>query len=214
MARTNLKGNAFMNTMKRPTLLASAFIAAITLSSLAWGGDIKGKVTAQGMRTPANIAVYVDSIPGKTFPAPTQPAVMDQAHLAFVPHVVVVLKGTTVNFTNEDPVGHNIYWPAINRNRKLAHNMGTWPQGQKKSFTFNDLGEVPLLCNVHPEMSGYIIVVPTPYFAITDKEGNFVIKNVPNGSYTLKTWSEEAKPTTQAVNVASGITSANLTVKK
>ena len=92
--------------------------------------------------------------------------------------------------------------------------MGTWPQGQKKSFTFNDLGSVPLLCNVHPEMSGYIIVAPTPYFAVTDKEGNFVIKNVPAGTYTLATWSEEAKPATQPVKVVAGITTANLTVKR
>ena len=98
-----------MNITKRSTLFAALFVATLTLSSLAWGGDIKGKVTAQGMRSPVNIAVYVDSIPGKTFPPPAQHAVMDQLHLAFVPHVIVVLKGTTVDFTNEDPVGHNIY---------------------------------------------------------------------------------------------------------
>ncbi len=204
-----------MKTKKQLAFLSSLFITAVAVSSIARAGDIKGKVTAQGMRSAANIAVYVDSIPGKTFPAPAQPAVMDQVHLAFAPHVVVVLKGTTVDFTNEDPVGHNIYWPAINHNRKLAHNMGTWPQGQKKSFTFNDLGEVPLLCNVHPEMSGYIVVVPTPYSALTDKDGNFVIKGVPAGSYTLTTWSEEAKPASQPVKVAAaGVTSANLIVKR
>ena len=214
MTPNHLKGNEFMNNTKRSTLLATAFVGVLTLSSLAWGGDIKGKVTAQGMRSPINIAVYMDSIPGKTFPAPAQHAVMDQVHLAFAPHVIAVQQGTTVDFTNEDPVGHNIYWPAINHNRKLAHNMGTCPQGQKKSFTFTNLGDVPLLCNVHPEMSGYIVVVATPYFAITDKEGNFVIKNVPAGTYTLKTWSEEAKPTTQPVKVAAGVTSANMIVKK
>ncbi len=63
--------------------------------------------------------------------------------------------------------------------------MGTWPQGQKKSFQFNDLGVASLLCNVHPEMSGYVVVAPTPYFAVTDKDGNFDIKDVPPGHYTL-----------------------------
>ncbi len=186
----------------------------VSLANIAWAGDIKGKVTAHGMRSPENIAVYIDSMPGKTFPAPAAHALMNQSHLAFAPHVLIVLKGTTVDFKNDDAVGHNVYWPAINHNRKLAHNMGTWPQGISKPFTFNDLGDVPLLCNVHPEMSGYIVVVPTPYFALTDKEGNFTIKNVPPGQYSLKTWSEEAKPGTQAVTVGPAITSVSLTVTK
>ena len=92
--------------------------------------------------------------------------------------------------------------------------MGTWPQGQSKPFTFTEVGDVPLLCNVHPEMSGYIFVVPTPYFAVTDKEGNFVIKNVPPGQYTLKTGSEAGKPATQPVTVASGTVNVSLTVTK
>ncbi len=175
------------------------FVAA--LSSLSWAGDVKGKVTAQEIRSPENIVVYIDSISGKTFPPPVLHAVMDQSRMKFVPHVLVILKGTTVNFLNDDPVQHNVYWPGINNNHKLAHNMGTWPQGIVKSFTFNELGVVPLLCKVHSEMSGYIVVVPTPYFAVTDKNGNYTIKNVPPGQYTLKTWSEEAKPTTQVIAV-------------
>lgn len=203
-----------MTNYKRILLPAFVLLTLGSLASSAWAGDVKGKVVAQGLRSPENIAVYIDTIAGKTFPPPTQHAVMDQHHLAFVPHVLVVLKGTTVDFKNEDAVGHNVYWPAINHNRKLAHNMGTWPQGISKPFTFNDVGDVPLLCNVHPEMSGYIIVVPTPYFALTDKEGSFTIKNVPPGQYSLKTWSEEAKPATQAVTIGAGVASVNLTVKR
>jgi plastocyanin len=203
-----------MTKLKRSILLTIVFFTLGSLASVAWAGDVKGKVTAQGMRSPENIAVYIDSEPGKTFPPPAQHVAMDQLHLAFVPHVLIVLQGTTVDFKNGDAVGHNIYWPAINHNRKLAHNMGTWPQGIVKSFTFNDLGDVPLLCNVHPEMSAYIIVVPTPYFALTDKEGSFTIKNVPPGQYTLKTWSEEAKPETQAVTAGTGVVNVNLAVKK
>ena len=199
---------------KTNIVYAGILFAMCSFASIAWAGDIKGKLTAQGMRSPENVAVYIDSIAGKTFPPPTQHAVMDQMHLAFVPHVLIVLKGTTVDFKNDDAVGHNVYWPAIDHNRKLAHNMGTWPQGIAKPFTFNDLGSVPLLCNVHPEMSGYVVVVPTPYFALTDKEGSFTIKDVPAGQYTIKTWSEEAKPTSQAVTVQGGTTTANLMVKK
>jgi len=186
----------------------------LSFGALAFAGEIKGKVTAHGMRSAEDIAVYVDAIPGKTFAPPTNAPVEDQKHMTFVPHVLVVLKGTTVQFLNSDPVGHNVYWPSIDRNKKLAHNMGTWPQGQQKSFTFSDLGVAPLLCNVHPEMSGYVVVVSTPYFAVTDKEGNFEIKDVPDGSYTLKTWSEAGKPATQSVSVSGGSASVDLTVTK
>ncbi len=184
------------------------------VASCGWAADVKGKVTAQGLRSAENIAVYIDSVPGKTFTAPAEHVTINQTHLAFVPHVLVVQQGTTVDFKNEDNVGHNVYWPGVSHNKKMAHNMGTWPQGQAKPFTFTDVGDVPLLCNVHPEMSGYIFVVPTPYFAVTDKEGNFVIKNVPPGQYTLKTGSEGGKPATQPVTVASASVSVNVTVTK
>jgi plastocyanin len=197
-------------------LFASTFALLITalFAVSAQAGDIKGKVAVQGIKSAENIAVYVDAIPGKDFPAPTQSVVVDQKNLKFNPHVVVVLKGTTVDFLNSDPVGHNVYWPSISANKKLAHNLGTWPQGQKKSFQFNDVGVAPLLCNVHPEMSGYVVVVATPYFAVTDKDGSFEIKGVPAGTYTVKTWSEEGKPVTQTVNLTGESATVDLTVKK
>jgi plastocyanin len=203
-----------METFKKAPILATILFIAFLPASLSWAGEIKGKVTAQGMRSPENIAVYVDTIPGKSFDPPSQHVVVDQKKMTFIPHVVVVLKGTTVDFLNSDPVGHNVYWPSISGNKKLAHNLGTWPKGEKKSFQFNDLGTASLLCNVHPEMSGYVVVVATPYFAVTNKEGEFEIKDVPSGHYTLKTWSEEGKPVTQAVDVSSGTARVELTVKK
>ncbi len=190
-----------MTRSKKNAVLSTALILVASLTGLAQAGEVRGKVTAQGMSSSESIVVFIDSIPGKTFPPPDLHAVVDQARMEFVPHVLVILKGTSVNFLNDDPVQHNVYWPAINHDHKLAHNMGTWPQGIVRSFTFNVLGDVPLLCKVHPEMSGYVIVVPTPYFAITDKDGNYTIKDVPPGQYTLKTWSEQAQSTTQAVTV-------------
>ena len=203
-----------MMRLDQVTARVVSVTAALLLASASYAGDIKGKVTAPGMKSAENIAVYVDAIPGKEFPAPTQTALMDQKNLKFAPHVLVVQKGTTVEFLNSDSVGHNVYWPSVSGNKKLAHNLGTWPQGQKKPFQFNDLGTASLLCNVHPEMSGYVVVVPTPYFGVTDKEGNFDIKDVPPGHYTLVAWSEEGKPTTQAVDVGAGAVTVELTVKK
>jgi plastocyanin len=188
------------------------FALVVVLTSSA--NEIKGKVSVQGLKSAENIAVYVDVIPDKKFDAPKEHVVIDQRKMAFIPHVVAVQQGTTVDFLNSDPVGHNVYWPSISGNKKLSHNLGTWPKGDKKPFQFNDLGVASLLCNVHPEMSGYAVVVPTPYYAVTDKDGNFEIKNIPAGKYTLKTWSEDGKPTTQAVDVSAATTTVELTVKK
>lgn len=194
----------------------AAIAAGLVLASAGAGraNEIKGKVSVQGIKSAENIAVYVDAIPDKKFDAPKEPIVIDQRKMAFIPHVVAVQQGTTVEFLNSDPVGHNVYWPSVSGNKKLAHNLGTWPRGEKKPFQFNDVGVASLLCNVHPEMSGYVVVTPTPYFAVTDKDGNFEIKNIPAGKYTLKTWSEDGKPTTQAVDLSGATATVELTVKK
>jgi len=197
---------------------AVALLIGLTLawSSPGWAnGNIKGKVVVQGLRSAENIAVYVDAIPGKTFtPQPWQHPVVNQKNMKFEPHVQVVLKGATVEFLNSDMVNHNVFWPSVDGNKKLAHNLGTWPQGQKKPFQFNDLGAAPLLCNAHPEMSGYVVVVPTPYFATTDSKGDFFIWDVPLGHYTLKTWSAGGKTTSQDVDVTASGVNVTLTVKK
>ena len=119
-------------------------------------GTIEGKVSS------GNSVVYVDAIVGKTFPAPSEKPVIDQKGLKFTPAVLVVQVGTTVDFQNDDTVQHNVFWPSVGGNKKEAHNLGTWPKGEKRAFKFDQPGVVPLLCNVHPEMSGYIIVSPTP----------------------------------------------------
>jgi plastocyanin len=196
-------------------VLIAVFLPSRPVTSApADASTIQGQVTAQGLKSAGSIAVYIDSIPGKDFKPPDKHAVVDQKKLTFVPHVIAILKGTTVDFLNSDPVGHNVYWPSISGNKKLAHNLGTWPQGQTKSFTFNDLGTVPLLCNVHTQMSGYVIVVPTPYFAVTDDQGKFAIKDVPPGHYMLKAWSEEGKPVSQEIDVTGAVTNVNLTVHR
>lgn len=203
-----------MSTLRRAVLTGGMLLAALSLAGVAKAGDVKGKVAVQGLKSAGNIVVYVDAIPGKKFDPPSQHVTIDQRQMTFVPKVAVVQQGTTVDFLNSDSVAHNVYWPSIGGNKKLAHNLGTWPKGERKPFQFNDLGAASLLCNVHPEMSGTVVVVPTPYFAVTDRDGAFEIKNVPPGTYTLKTWSEDGKVTTQSVTVAADPTNVELTVKK
>jgi len=189
--------------------VCAAVIVMSILSVSAWAGEIAGKVT--GMK--GKSVVYVDVIAGKTFPAPKDKPVMDQKGLMFSPHVMTVQQGTTVEFLNSDSVQHNVFWTAISGDKKAGHNLGTWPKGEKRSFTFDKPGVVPVLCNVHPEMAGYIVVSPTPYFAETDDAGNYTIKDVPDGSYTVTVWHEGAKNQSKPVTVA-GSTKADFTVSK
>jgi plastocyanin len=184
-------------------------LAALVLSAAAHAGTIEGKVA--GGSGPS--VVYVDAIPGKSFPAPTQHALIDQQGLAFHPALAVVQVGTTVDFQNNDSVQHNVFWPSVGGNKKDSHNLGTWPKGEKRPFKFTQAGVVPLLCNVHPEMSGYLVVSPTPYFAETDASGAYKIENVPDGKYTVVAWHQGAKQQSQAVNVA-GAGKADFTLGK
>jgi plastocyanin len=185
--------------MKRNIQILVAVVAGFTLAASA--GTISGQVS--GVAGPS--VVYVDAIAGKTFPAPTQQPVMDQRGLLFQPKVMAVQVGTTVEFLNSDSVAHNVFWTSVGGNKKLGHNLGTWPKGEKKSFKFDALGAVPILCNVHPEMSAYLVVVPTPYFATSDQTGNYKIENVPDGSYTVTAWHEGAKNQSKPVSVSGDV---------
>ena len=195
--------------MKRSVLAVFAVVMALALAASA--GSISVKVSGVSGES----VVYVDTIAGNTFPAPTEHPEIDQKGLLFQPHINVVLVGTTVDFLNSDKVAHNVFWPSLMQGGKKlpGKNLGTWPTGEKRSFKFDQPGVAALLCNVHPEMAGYIVVVPTPYYAKTDKSGDYKIENVPDGQYNVVAWHEGAKNSTKAVTVA-GDTKADLTVSK
>ncbi len=176
---------------KTSTVVLMAAGALVALQGAAIAGGITGTVKAHGAKNSGDAVVYIDQIPSKTFPAPKEHALIDQKNMTFVPHVLPVVAGTTVDFLNSDDVLHNVFCPD-----KCAEkfNLGTWPKGQKKNYTFKEAGCVAtLLCNVHPEMEGYIVVVGTPYFGVSAKDGSYFIKDVPAGKYTLKIWHEKLK---------------------
>ncbi|HEX7191852.1 MAG TPA: carboxypeptidase regulatory-like domain-containing protein [Thermoanaerobaculia bacterium] len=192
--------------MEQKVILLTALLAATPL----FAGDIHGKVVAKGVRNSADAVVYVDKIAGKTFAPPAEHAKIDQKNMQFAPHVLPVLAGTTVDFLNSDALLHNVFSPDACADR---FNLGTWPQGQVKSFTFKKECFAALLCKVHPEMEGFIAALPTPYFAVTSADGAYHIKDVPDGSYTVKVWHPKLKAAQKNVAVK-GATEADFEIAK
>lgn len=190
-------------------------VLVVAICLLTWGltanaGTLSGSVKgAQGQSV-----VYLQPMQGiPPAPAPAQVYKMDQKGMKFVPHVLAVPVGATVEFDNDDAAAHNVYWPSISGDKKLHHNLGTFSSGQKATFKFEHPGVVPILCNIHPEMSAYIIVSPSPYFAETDQIlGDYFIPNVPDGQYKAFVWHEGKAPTSQLIKVA-GNTKMDVTLK-
>jgi plastocyanin len=180
--------------------LAQTVLSAVLLTGLLCGqelqaGTIEGRVRGTN---PANTVVWVDDIEG-TFPVSQRLAVMEQKALRFVPHVLAVQAGTTVEFPNHDPLSHNVF--SISEAKRF--NLGLYANGIIRRLTFDKPGVVELLCNVHQEMSGYIVVVKNPFFASPDVNGAYRISDVPAGRHRLRYWREDAGVGERSVDVPS-----------
>ena len=140
-------------------------------------GDIVGTVAAP---KPDQVIVYVEKVSG-TFHGSR--AKMDQQNKVFRPYVLPVLRGSTVEFLNGDNLQHNVFGVGADE-----FNLGTFGKGLASEHTFNKEGEVAILCNVHPEMEAYVLVLQNPYFAQPDNSGKFHIASLPPGEYVVKAW--------------------------
>lgn len=158
--------------------------------------DVFGQAVLAG-RGPAGAAVIY--LEGDKKAAPMARAVVDQRDKTFFPHISVITAGTTVQFPNNDTVFHNVF--AYFQAKKF--DLGMYPRGKTRSVTFDRPGLVAVLCNVHSEMSAYIMVVDTPYYAITDRQGRFAIRDVAPGAYTLRAWHESGAKFAQTITVRS-----------
>ncbi len=175
-------------------------------------GTISGTVKVSRARHSGDVVVYLEgeSLKKESSP-PEKHSKLDQKNLVFLPRVLPILKGTTVDFLNSDEVQHNIFAPG----KVEKFNLGTWGLGGVKDYTFDKAGEIIILCNVHSEMVAYIVILENPYFVKTDKDGNFRIENIPPGAYQVKTWHEKMKSAPQAVTLAKGeIKKIHLELKK
>jgi plastocyanin len=181
--------------MKQLILIITILIYSINFSL---AGDIKGKVKTKGMKHSGEVVIYIDKIPGKSFSPPKEHAKMDQKNLTFIPHVLPILSGTTVDFLNSDDVLHNVFTP---EHCASKFNLGTWPKGEIRSYTFKEECTATMLCNVHPEMEAWVLTLETPYYTVSEKDGTYLIKDVPAGTYTLKVWHKKLKEQSVEITV-------------
>ena len=166
-------------------------------------GSITGTVKCKRVRHPEDVVVYIEKVGDNKYPAPEERGTVDQLNLTYVPHVIAVQRGTTLDFPNSDMVRHNVFSPP---DCCKQFNLGTYDVGVVKHVTFDEVCDIPLLCNVHAEMSAFIVVLDNPYFSVTGRDGVFKIDNVPAGTYKLSAWHEKLRTIKKDVTVETGKT--------
>jgi len=145
--------------------------------------DLRGTARVRDRAVP-DAVVWLDAPNAPAARAGGPRAVLDQRNLAFVPHVVIVRVGSTVDFPNNDRVFHNVF---SYRDGK-RFDLGTYPVGTERQVVFDQPGLSRIFCNIHPGMAAYVMTVDTPYFAHADENGAFTIREAPGGSYTYHAW--------------------------
>jgi hypothetical protein len=148
----------------------------------------------------ANVVIYLE---GGTLPPSRPPALspsMTQKDERFIPHVLPILRGATVNFPNEDEIYHNVFSLSSPR----PFDLPKYPAGASRSVTFSRPGVVNVFCHIHADMSAVILVMDNPFFTSPTTDGRFALGDLPPGEYTLVAWHERIKPVRQKVRIVAG----------
>src|SRR5262249_10358552 len=131
--------------------------------------------------------------------------IIAQREERFVPHVIAVMQGATVEFPNQDDVFHNVFSLSSAAGPK-GFDLGRYPKGESQSRTFTKAGSVQVFCHIHSDMSAVVLVLPNPFFASPDESRRYAIDDIPEGDYTIVGWHERIKPIMRQVHVAAGQT--------
>jgi plastocyanin len=188
-----------MRTGRRLALSVSVALAMCATPTL-WSEDISvsGRVVSEAGATlsPASATVVwlapIGNSTGDSTGVPPMHAVLQQKNKAFDPHLLVVTKGSTVEFPNRDPWFHNVF-SLFNGKR---FDLGLYEAGTSRTVHFDREGVSYIFCNIHPEMSAVVVVLSSRYFGVPNKQGDFSIASVPPGRYLLHVWNENALPAT------------------
>jgi plastocyanin len=203
------------NRFRFVVLVSRLLVTLVVFSTVpsARAADVGGRVVDRAGNGVREAVVFVQTTPpGVTPPANPPPAVMDQINKTFVPHILPIVIGTEVSFPNHDQIHHHVYSFA----RAKTFEIPLYKGETAPPVRFDRLGAVKIGCNIHDFMSGVILVVPTPYFAMTDESGAFTLRDLPAGTYKIVAWQESSRTglddTVQTVEVGAGVTPLTFTL--
>jgi plastocyanin len=161
---------------------------------------------------PTDAVVYVESLPADADAAIPRAGALPQLAQKgqrFVPRVLPVAVGTTVDFPNMDPIFHNVF--SLSPVKRF--DLGRYPRGHSKRVTFGTPGLVNVFCDIHSSMAAYVLVLPHHAFAQPDSDGAFTLPDLPSGHYVLHVWHPDAPAATRSVDLpASGDVSLEVTL--
>jgi plastocyanin len=183
--------------MSRAAVVAVLALLAVR-SAAAGSGTVKGTVTS--VTGPVADAVVMIDGPALRASDRAPHAVVEQRGVRFVPHVVAVPVGTTVDFPNHDPVLHNVF----SASPAKKFDLGMYDRGETKSVTFDAPGVVRIGCNAHVNMEAFVVVHTNPYVAVSNGEGSYTVAGVPDGSYELRVWHEQLAERRVPVTIRDG----------
>ena len=160
-----------------------------------------------------NVVLYLEgdstTLPGTPeLVAKRRHASIAQRDERFVPHVVAVMQGATVDFPNEDDVFHNVY-SLSNAAGNGGFDLGRYPMGTSRSRTFPKPGTVNVYCHIHQDMSATLLVLANPFFATPDENHHYVIEDVPPGDYTIVGYHERIHAISHHIHVIAGQTTTD-----
>jgi len=150
----------------------------------------------------ANVVVYFESVPVLAAAADPRKGSfrIEQRQEAFFPHVLPVVVGTTVEFTNADPIYHNVF----SLSKAASFDLGRYPKGTSRAVRFDQPGIVEVFCHIHSDMSAVVMVLDNPFFAVPDANGEFLIPAIPPGRYKVSGWHERARLNHQEATIEAG----------
>jgi len=177
-------------------------VAIFAITTLLDGATVHGRVEIVSSKDPgvrkhsdfSGVVVWLDPVSGAAPPPQPRQAEMVQRGKRFVPHVLAITVGSTVDFPNYDPIFHN----AFSNYDGQVFDVGLYPPGTARSVPFRKEGIVRIFCDIHPTMSAIIVVLRSPYYGVSASNGEFSIANVPPGAYRLRVFHERA--TQQTLN--------------
>jgi plastocyanin len=164
-------------------------------------GIIKGTITIGGKLT-TDTVISIESLskeqvkPQLSLNKP-QKKIMDQRNTKFIPTVVAIVVGETVDFPNNDKSWHNVY----SKGGANEFDLGLYAPGKTRSQKFGKPGVSRILCNAHPNMEGFVVVKDHQFFSTTDGRGNYEIKNVPLGKVRVEIWHPSIKPRSETIEI-------------